>query len=56
MDIMTEKAELNMAPRELSIDELDEANGGFLWIAAVVVGFAAGVAIRAGIDAVRRAF
>ena len=32
--------ELNMEPRELSLNELDEASGGFIWIAAVVGGFA----------------
>lgn len=47
MDMTMNKEELNIEPRELSIEELDEANGGFLWIAAVVIGFAAGVAIRA---------
>jgi len=41
----------NNGIRELSIDEIDSVNGGFIWIAAVVGGFAAGVAIRAGIDA-----
>ena len=36
--------------RELSLDELDNTSGGFIWIAAVVGGFAVGTAIRAGID------
>jgi hypothetical protein len=45
------------AERELSIDELDSASGGFIWIAAVVGGFAAGTAIRMGFDwAVRKLF
>ena len=45
------------AEHELSIDELDSASGGFIWIAAVVGGFAAGTAIRMGFDwAVRKLF
>ena len=57
MDAMMKNEELNMEPRELSIEELDETSGGFLWIAAVVGGFAAGTAIRMGIDwAVKRLF
>jgi len=35
---------------ELSIDELDSASGGFLWIGVVVGAFAAGTAIRMGIE------
>jgi len=38
---------LNMEPRELSIDELDNASGGFAWIPLVVVGlFVAGILHR----------
>jgi len=43
---------LNTKADELKIDELDSVSGGFLWIPVVVVAFAAGVAIRAGIDKV----
>jgi hypothetical protein len=40
--------ELNAEPRELSIDELDNASGGFAWIPLVVVGlFVAGVIHKA---------
>ena len=39
---------------ELSIDELDSASGGFLWIGVVVGAFAAGTAIRMGIDSLVR--
>ena len=36
--------ELNGEPRELAIDELDNASGGFAWIPIVVVGlFLAGI-------------
>ena len=36
--------ELNIEPRELSINELDNASGGFAWIPLVVVGlFLAGI-------------
>jgi hypothetical protein len=49
----TKMEAFNMEPRELTIDELDETSGGFLWIAAVVAGFAAGTAIRMGIDYAR---
>lgn len=36
--------ELNIEPRELSINELENASGGFAWIPLVVVGlFLAGV-------------
>ena len=39
---------LNMEPRELSIDELDNASGGFMWIPIVTVGlFVAGIVYRA---------
>ena len=45
------------ADHELSIDELDAASGGFIYIAVVVGAFAAGTAIRMGIDwALRRLF
>ena len=43
---------LNSEVRELSVDEIDSVAGGVLWIPVVVVAFAAGVAIRAGIDKV----
>jgi hypothetical protein len=40
--------ELNMESRELSIDELDNASGGFIWIPLVVVGlFVSGIVYRA---------
>lgn len=49
--------QLNAKSAELSIDELDNVSGGFLWIAAVVGGFAVGTGIRMGIDwAVKRLF
>jgi hypothetical protein len=49
--------EATMKPCELSLDELDNASGGFLWIGAVVGGFALGTAIRYGIDwAVKKMF
>jgi hypothetical protein len=38
--------------RMLRDDELDEVNGGFIWIAAVAGGFAAGVGIRWAADKV----
>ena len=57
MDAMMKTEELNMEPRELSIEELEQTSGGFIWIAAVVGGFAAGTAIRMGIDwAVKKLF
>ncbi len=37
-------------PRPLDDAEIDGVSGGFLWIGVVVGAFAAGVAIRAGID------
>ena len=48
-DFTTMKVEeLNAEPRELSIDELDNASGGFAWIPLVVVGlFVAGVIHKA---------
>ena len=53
----TEMTQTKTADHELSIDELDSASGGFIWIAAVVGGFAAGTAIRMGFDwAVRKLF
>jgi hypothetical protein len=40
--------ELDMEPRELSIDELDNASGGFIWIPIVCVGlFVSGIVYRA---------
>ena len=40
--------ELSAEPRELSIDELDNASGGFAWIPLVVVGlFVAGIIHKA---------
>ena len=39
---------LNTEPRELSIDELDNASGGFVWIPLVCVGlFVTGIVYRA---------
>ena len=38
--------------RELSIDELDEVNGGFVWIGAFLAGAAAGYGIRLAGEAV----
>jgi flavin-dependent dehydrogenase len=46
----TEMANTKTAERELSIDELDSASGGFIWILPVVGGFAVGTGIRMGID------
>jgi hypothetical protein len=44
MDMTMNKEELNIEPRELSIDELGNASGGFAWIPIVVVGlFLAGI-------------
>jgi hypothetical protein len=43
---------LNTEERELTVDELDSASGGFLWIGVVVGAFALGTAIRMGIDKV----
>jgi hypothetical protein len=43
---------MNTKPDELTIDELDSASGGFLWIGVVVGAFALGTAIRMGIDKV----
>ena len=52
-----EMTKTKTADHELSLDELDSASGGFIWIAAVVGGFAAGTAIRMGIDwAIRKLF
>jgi hypothetical protein len=47
-DFTTMKVEeLNAEPRELSIDELDNASGGFAWIPLVVVGlFVTGILHR----------
>ena len=47
-DLTAMKAEkLDMEPRELSIDELDNASGGFAWIPVVVVGlFVTGILHR----------
>ena len=40
--------DLNTEPRELSIDDLDNASGGFAWIPVVVVGlFLAGIIHKA---------
>jgi len=45
------------AERELSIDELDSASGGFVWIAAFVGGFVVGGAIRLTADwAIKKLF
>ena len=48
-DFTAIKAEkLNMDPRELSIDELDSASGGFMWIPVVTVAlFVAGMIHKA---------
>ena len=52
-----EMTKTDTAERELSIDELDSASGGFIWIAAVVGGFAVGTGIRMGFDwAVKKLF
>ena len=47
-DVTAMKEEkFNMEPRELLIDELDNASGGFAWIPLVVVGlFIAGILER----------
>jgi hypothetical protein len=43
--------------RELSIDELDNTQGGFVWIGAFVGGFVVGGAIRLGVDwAIKKLF
>ena len=41
------------ADHELSIDELDAASGGFVYIAVVVGAFALGTGIRMGLDWLR---
>ncbi len=47
MEMAKKVEELNMEPRELSIDELDNASGGLAWIPLVVVGlFVAGIINR----------
>ncbi|MBR0756516.1 hypothetical protein JQ604_30425 [Bradyrhizobium jicamae] len=57
MEMDMKMDELNMKPHELSLDELDNTSGGFIWIAAVVGGFAAGTALRMGFDwAVKKLF
>lgn len=44
----TKVEKLNAEPRELSIDELDNASGGFAWIPLVCVGlFVTGIVYRA---------
>jgi len=53
----TEMTKTKTAEHELTIDELDSASGGFLWIGVVVGAFAVGTGIRMGIDwAVRKLF
>jgi hypothetical protein len=53
----TEMTKTKIAENELSMDELDSASGGFVWIGVVVGAFAVGTGIRMGIDwAVRRLF
>jgi hypothetical protein len=42
----------NKKTEELTIDELDTASGGFIYIAVLVGAFALGTAIRTGIDKV----
>ena len=49
----TEMTKTNTTEHELSIDELDAASGGFVYIAVVVGAFAAGTAIRMGFDWLR---
>jgi hypothetical protein len=45
------------AEHELSIDELDSASGGFIWIAAFAAGFVTGGAIRLTADwAIKKLF
>jgi len=52
-----EMKESNIEAHELSLNELDEVSAGYVWIAVVVVSFAAGTAIRMGIDwALKRLF
>jgi bacteriocin-like protein len=38
--------------RELTMDELNEVSGGFVWIAAFVGGAAVGYGIRRGAEAI----
>ena len=48
MEMAMKAEESNMEPRELSIDELDDASGGLIWIPLVVVGlFVSGIVYRA---------
>ena len=49
---------LNTEPRELSIEELDNASGGLniCGLPAIVTAIAFGIAIRAGIEAIRGLF
>jgi hypothetical protein len=45
MEMAMKADELNMEPRELTLDELDEAAGGFLplFVGAFIVGFSGGL-------------
>jgi hypothetical protein len=46
MEMALKAEELNMEPRELTLDEMDDASGGFivpLCIGAFIVGFSAGL-------------
>jgi hypothetical protein len=45
MEMAKKVEELNMEPRELTLDELDDASGGFLalYVAAFGVGFSIGL-------------
>ena len=42
--------------RELTANDLDEVNGGFVWIAAFVGGAAVGYGMRSGGEALYRYF
>jgi hypothetical protein len=51
-----EMEKLNTEERELTINELDSASGGFLWMPAIVPGLVLAAALRSGVEALLRRF